>query len=224
MVEEVPILTCRVCGERLDDGTKSHEDGQCARCSVKFSDVAERESVWRSREAKLTALSGVALLGGLALWLLKLDPVLVSVGGRPITPTVLLYLVAAGLGAWSFLGGGLRKLFLLLRLKLRLTELGIDSLMSLAILGAIAIGEYVEAASLAFLFSLAELLEQYAVDRARHSLRELMKLAVSGESAVDQAPITRRPGPDHRRVRPRGEGAGRPRLRRDDQPGGVSRD
>ena len=228
MSQEVQLLTCRVCGERLDDGTAGHEDGQCARCSVKFS--AERESVWRSREAKLTALSGAALLGGLALWLLKLDPVLLSLGGRPLTPTVLLYLVAAGLGAWSFLGGGLRKLFLLLRLKLRLTELGIDSLMSLAILGAIAIGEYVEAASLAFLFSLAELLEQYAVDRARNSLRELMKLApptarvrrdgrelelpvedvqigeivvvrpgdripldgevVSGESAVDQAPIT----------------------------------
>ena len=228
MVEEIQILTCRVCGERLEGETKSHEDGQCARCSVKFS--AERESIWRSREAKLTALSGMALLGGLVLWLLKLDPVLVSLGGRPITPTVFLYLLAAGLGAWSFLGGGLRKLFLLVRLKLRLTELGIDSLMSLAILGGIAIGEYVEAASLAFLFSLAELLEQYAVDRARGSLRELMKLApttarvrregrevevpveqvsvgeivavrpgdripldgevVSGQSAVDQAPIT----------------------------------
>ena len=228
MSQEVQLLTCRVCGERLDDGTTGHEDGQCARCSVKFS--AERESVWRSREAKLTALSGAALLGGLALWLLKLDPVLLSLGGRPLTPTVLLYLVAAGLGAWSFLGEGLRKIFLLLRLKLRLTELGIDSLISLAIVGAIAIGEYVEAASLAFLFSLAELLERYAVDRARNSLRELMKLApptarvrrdgrelelpveevqigeivvvrpgdripldgevVSGESAVDQAPIT----------------------------------
>ena len=228
MSQEVQLLTCRVCGERLDDGTAGHEDGQCARCSVKLS--AERESVWRSREAKLTALSGVALLGGLALWLLKLDPVLLSLGGRPLTPTVLLYLVAAGLGSWSFLGEGLRKVFLLLRLKLRLTELGIDSLISLAIVGAIAIGEYVEAASLAFLFSLAELLERYAVDRARNSLRELMKLApptarvrrdgrelelpvedvqvgeivivrpgdripldgevVSGESAVDQAPIT----------------------------------
>jgi len=226
MAEE--ILTCRVCGERLEDETKDHEDGQCSRCSVKFS--AERESIWRSREAKLTALSGMALLGGLALWLLNLDPVLLSLGGRPLTPTVLLYLLAAGLGAWSFLGGGLRKLFLLVRLKLKLTELGIDSLMSLAILGAIAIGEYVEAASLAFLFSLAELLEQYAVERARGSLRELMKLApttarvrrdgrelevpvedvqvgevtivrpgdripldgevVSGQSAVDQAPIT----------------------------------
>jgi Cd2+/Zn2+-exporting ATPase len=226
MAEE--ILTCRVCGERIEDETKGREDGQCTRCSVKFS--AERESIWRSREAKLTALSGVVLLAGLALWLLKLDPVLMSLGGRPVTPTVLLYLLAAGLGAWSFLGGGLRKLFLLLRLKLRLTELGIDSLMSLAILGAVAIGEYVEAASLAFLFSLAELLERYAVERARGSLRELMKLApttarvrrdgrevevpveevavgeivlvrpgdrvpldgevVSGQSAVDQAPIT----------------------------------
>jgi len=218
---------CRVCGEQLDDGP-AHEDGRCARCSIKFS--AEEEPIGRSREAKLVALSGVALLGGLALTLFQLDPVLLNVGGRVFTPAVLLFLLAAGLGAWSFLGGGLRKLFQLLRLKLQLTELGIDSLMSLAILGAIAIGEYVEAASLAFLFSLAELLEQYAVERARGSLRELMKLApatarvrrdgrelevpveqvdvgevvivrpgdripldeevLSGESEVDQAPIT----------------------------------
>ena len=174
MTEE--ILKCRVCGTPLEETqTASHEEGQCARCTVKFS--AEEESVWRSREAKLTAISGVLLGVGLGLWLSGLDPELLSLWGRPVTPTVVFYLLAAGLGAWSFLVAGLRKLWGLVRLRLSLTELGIDSLMSLAILGAITIGEYVEAASLAFLFSSAELLERYAVDRARGSLRELMKLA-----------------------------------------------
>jgi len=50
-------------------------------------------------------------------------------------------------------------------------------LMFIAIIGAIIIEEYVEAASLAFLFSLAELLENYAVERARNSLRKLMRLS-----------------------------------------------
>jgi len=55
--------------------------------------------------------------------------------------------------------------------------------MSLGILGAIiasvVFGEalYLEAGMLAVLFSVAELMEEYAMDRARPSLRELMDLA-----------------------------------------------
>jgi len=50
-------------------------------------------------------------------------------------------------------------------------------LMSAAIVGAAAIGEYVEAAAIAFLFSVAELLEGYAIDRARRSIETLMSVA-----------------------------------------------
>jgi len=92
MTEE--LLACRVCGERLEGETKGREHGRCARCSVKLS---AEQPIGRSREARLTALSGVALLAGLALWLLRLDPVLLSLWGRPLTLTVLLYLLAAGL-------------------------------------------------------------------------------------------------------------------------------
>ena len=49
--------------------------------------------------------------------------------------------------------------------------------MGTAILAATAIGFFVEAATLSVLFSVAELLEQYAMDRARDSLRELMELS-----------------------------------------------
>jgi len=46
-----------------------------------------------------------------------------------------------------------------------------------AIMGAIAIGELTEAAAIAFLFAIAELLESYSVDRARKSVEALMDLA-----------------------------------------------
>jgi len=64
----------------------------------------------------------------------------------------------------------------------RTRSLDIDLLMSLGILGAIiasvVFGEalYLEAGMLAVLFSVAELMEEYAMDRARSSLRELMDL------------------------------------------------
>ena len=79
-------------------------------------------------------------------------------------------LVAASLvGGYNFFPYALRAI--------RRLSLDMDFLMTAAILGAIAIGEYAEAAAIAFLFSCAELLEAYAVDRARHSLNELMELA-----------------------------------------------
>jgi Cd2+/Zn2+-exporting ATPase len=56
-------------------------------------------------------------------------------------------------------------------------SLDIDLLMGTAIVAATGIGYFVEAATLAVLFSIAELLEDYAMDRARHSLRELMELS-----------------------------------------------
>jgi len=56
-------------------------------------------------------------------------------------------------------------------------SLDIDLLMGTAIIAATGIGYFVEAATLAVLFSVAELLEDYAMDRARDSLRELMELS-----------------------------------------------
>ncbi len=50
-------------------------------------------------------------------------------------------------------------------------------LMLLAVIGAIAIGEYMEAAAIAFLFSVAELLEGFASERAEASVRSLMELS-----------------------------------------------
>ncbi len=59
----------------------------------------------------------------------------------------------------------------------RTRSLDIDLLMGTAIVAATGIGYFEEAATLAVLFSVAELLEQYAMDRARDSLRELMDLS-----------------------------------------------
>jgi Cd2+/Zn2+-exporting ATPase len=56
-------------------------------------------------------------------------------------------------------------------------SLDIDLLMGTAIIAATGIGYFVEAATLAVLFSIAELLEDYSMDRARDSLRELMELS-----------------------------------------------
>jgi Cd2+/Zn2+-exporting ATPase len=55
--------------------------------------------------------------------------------------------------------------------------LDINVLMVIAVAGAMVLGEWAEAASVVFLFALAQLLETRAMDRARGAIRALMDLA-----------------------------------------------
>lgn len=54
--------------------------------------------------------------------------------------------------------------------------LNINFLMMVAVIGAVAIGEWPEAAMVTFLFALAELIEAYSLDRARNAIRNLMEM------------------------------------------------
>jgi Zn2+/Cd2+-exporting ATPase len=60
---------------------------------------------------------------------------------------------------------------------IRAAALDIHVLMLVAVAGAIALGEWSEAASVVFLFALAQWLESRAMDRARGAIRALMELA-----------------------------------------------
>lgn len=55
-------------------------------------------------------------------------------------------------------------------------QFNINLLMSIAAIGAIWIGEYLEGATVIFLFAVGEALEGYTADRARNSIRSLMSL------------------------------------------------
>lgn len=55
--------------------------------------------------------------------------------------------------------------------------LNINFLMMIAISGAIIIGEWPEAAMVTVLFSLAELIERYSLDKARNAVQSLMEMA-----------------------------------------------
>jgi Cd2+/Zn2+-exporting ATPase len=58
-------------------------------------------------------------------------------------------------------------------------SLDINALMLIAVVGAMAIGEWDEAATVIFLFALAQFLESRSMERARHAIRALMELAPS---------------------------------------------
>ena len=75
-------------------------------------------------------------------------------------------------GAWTFVPGTIKRLF---TAKGR-GRLGVGLLMTIAAIGAVLLGHVGEAAALAFLFSIAETLEDRAMDRAQQGLRALLSL------------------------------------------------
>ncbi|WP_144905452.1 heavy metal translocating P-type ATPase [Halobellus captivus] len=141
------------------------------------SSDGDGSSIWRSGRAIKTWVSGVFVgLGlGFEFVLTGSNAQIGSFLGTELLIADVLFLLAVASGGQAILRNGYYSA--------RTLNLDIDFLMSVAIIGAllasVAFGEalYFEAATLAFLFSVAELLERYSMDRARDSLRELMDLS-----------------------------------------------
>lgn len=126
-------------------------------------------ATWATRDARITYASAALFAVGLALQLAGVGPLLFTLPLNEVRIPSLLFVASALVAGWRFMPDGVRAA--------RALSLDMNFLMTVAILGAIAIGEYLEAAAIAFLFSIAELLESYAVDRARASMESLMDLA-----------------------------------------------
>jgi Zn2+/Cd2+-exporting ATPase len=70
---------------------------------------------------------------------------------------------------------------------LRSFTLNINFLMTVAIIGAVLIGQWPEAAMVTFLFALAEMIESHSLDRARDAIRELMAMTPERATVRDTA-------------------------------------
>jgi cation-transporting ATPase G len=126
---------------------------------------AEPERLWQIKELQFAAISGVFLLASLIA------------GGVDAAESVVLTLEAIGLlaGAYTFVPSTLRRL--------AKGKIGVGTLMTIAAVGAVILGEVGEAAMLAFLFSISEGLEEYSLTRTRRGLRALLSL-VPDEATV----------------------------------------
>ncbi|SFE52535.1 Cd2+/Zn2+-exporting ATPase [Enterococcus casseliflavus] len=80
-----------------------------------------------------------------------------------------LYILAIIIGGFSLFKEGISDL-----LKL---DFSMESLMTIAIIGASIIGEWAEGSIVVILFAISEALERFSMDRARRSIRSLMDIA-----------------------------------------------
>lgn len=147
----------------------------CAPGEVSDQHDAEAVRWWKDLGVLVPVLSGVSFVTGLVCeW-----------SGAALTGQVLFW-TGLLLGGSTFAPGALRGL-------LTRGRLGIGLLMTISAIGAVILGYVEEAAALAFLYSIAEALEDKAMDRARSGLRALLKLVPDtatvkqGEALIDIA-------------------------------------
>jgi Cd2+/Zn2+-exporting ATPase len=101
--------------------------------------------------------------------LLSAVGLLLSTLGAAPPAVIAAYAAAMASGGWLVARRGI--------LALRTLTVDMNVLMCLAVIGAAAIGQWLEGATVIFLFSLANLLESRSMNRARRSIRALMELA-----------------------------------------------
>ncbi|HWR08252.1 heavy metal translocating P-type ATPase [Sporomusa sp.] len=114
---------------------------------------------WTNKRTQATILSGILLAITTVLdWLQFSESLLIP-----------LYSIAAIIGGYHAAKSGLYGL--------RSLSFDMNFLMTVAVIGAAAIGEWSEGASVAFLFSFGNTLQTYTMDKTRQSIRALMELA-----------------------------------------------
>jgi cation-transporting ATPase G len=147
------------CGVEEAPVASTHHDEHEHEHDAQHDAGVDEESLpwWRDLSVLIPLAAGILLLVGSILeW-----------SGLGVAATIVLF-VSLVAGASTFVPGAVRRL---LRGKL-----GVGLLMSIAALGAVLLGHVGEAAALAFLFSIAEALEDRAMDKARGGLRALLDL------------------------------------------------
>lgn len=109
-------------------------------------------------------------------WRLLLSGLFIAVGyasqimnGEDFSLTNALFIFAIFLGGYSLFKEGFKNL-----LKFEFT---METLMTIAIIGAAFIGEWAEGSIVVILFAVSEALERYSMDKARQSIRSLMDIA-----------------------------------------------
>ncbi|EPR28827.1 Lead, cadmium, zinc and mercury transporting ATPase [Geobacillus sp. WSUCF1] len=120
--------------------------------------TVQREPFWKRKENRNVFASVALLLFGVAAD--AADKGMLAVA---------MYLAAIVIGGYSLFWTGLRNLVS--------WQFDMKTLMTIAILGATAIGEWQEGAVVVILFAISEALERYSMENARRSIASLMEMA-----------------------------------------------
>ena len=140
-------------------------------------DSVNAESFWSRRgRTVMTVLSAVCLLAGFLFHAWSAGGIAGALGSEGLAEGHAVPLFSQALYLLGILSGGWY-IFPKAYFSLRKLRPDMNLLMTIAVIGAVGIGEWFEAATVAFLFAFSLLLESWSIGRARRAVAALLDLA-----------------------------------------------
>lgn len=181
-------LSCANCAREMEEEIQKLDKGQDAKVLFNSSKLIVSDDIALHKVEKILASDGARLVketgdhshahshtsGRKLLWLLGVSAVLFAAAifienAWAGTPAILMYLTAAALSGYSTFWKGVKNLAAF--------KFNIDTLMTIALIGAFGIGEWKEGTLVAILFGVNEYLEGLGMERARKSMETLLEVA-----------------------------------------------
>ncbi|MBD7963815.1 heavy metal translocating P-type ATPase [Fictibacillus norfolkensis] len=175
-------LSCGHCALKLEEQIQQLPGGERAKVQFNSSKIVLDEHMDMDRVRSILSTENVRfesdgehtgpnwLMIGLYVSVASFIAALITEHMLNITyVSIVFYAIATISSGYSTFLKGLRNLTKL--------KFDINTLMTVALVGAVAIGEWKEAALVAILFGINELLESYGMEKARRSMESLLKVA-----------------------------------------------
>ncbi|QAS52596.1 heavy metal translocating P-type ATPase [Halobacillus litoralis] len=178
-------LSCANCAAEMEEEIKKLENGEKAELKFGSSKLVVNDGVDLAKVRKILKSEGASLKEdeehdhehnhGPNMKLLVIISAIIFVatlllqGVLPPLAVTLMYITAITISGYHTFIKGAKNLVKL--------KFNIDTLMTIALIGAVAIGEWKEATVVAILFGLNEYLEGLGMEKARSSMEKLLKVA-----------------------------------------------
>lgn len=182
-------LSCANCAQQLEDEIRKLDHGEDTEILFNSSKIIVSEQVPIQQVERILASDGATLVnehstsehnhgdihGRRLLWLLGLSALLFAIAiGIELRESlyivaILLYVGAASISGYKTFLKGIKNLFTF--------TFNIDTLMTIALIGAFGIGEWKEGTLVAILFGINEYLEGLGMEKARKSMETLLEVA-----------------------------------------------
>ncbi|RWR13202.1 cation-translocating P-type ATPase [Siminovitchia fortis] len=178
-------LSCANCARELEEEIQKLNHGEDAKVLFNSSKLVVSEEIELNKVEKILAGDGASIVkeeehdhdqgtGRKLLFLIGTSAILYFAAmifekALPGWPAVVLYVAAAALSGYSTFLKGLKNLFKF--------KFNIDTLMTIALIGAFGIGEWKEGTLVAILFGINEYLEGLGMEKARKSMETLLDAA-----------------------------------------------
>ena len=193
-------LTCGNCAREMEDEINKLEGGRGSRILYNSSKLILNDQVDIQKVEKILSSDGAVILRDnhyenssaghehshtnsermkmllTSSTFIFLAAIYVDTQINNIVP-ILMYLVAAAASGYPTFIKGVKNLFKL--------KFNIDTLMTIALVGAFSIGEWKEGTLVAILFGVNELLEGLGMEKARKSMAELLKVAPKEATLIE---------------------------------------